>query len=188
MAGRLASGPLQHLLFDLDETLYPSSCGLMQEVARRMNAFAETRLTSHRFRDLAPMARIIRTQKPVIDLCGRTAVPFARPGHEGGLPAPRDQCPSASVQEALPEARRSVRSQARDHLRAFPHSAYHRGGGEVRSLRGLHAWNNVANPPILFAAVIARRSLRPRYGQGFDFGTQKDYEDCGNSGLMGRGR
>lgn len=28
-----------YLLFDLDETLYPSSCGLMQEVSRRMTAF-----------------------------------------------------------------------------------------------------------------------------------------------------
>lgn len=34
MAGRPA-----YLLFDLDETLYPSSCGLMQELSVRMTAF-----------------------------------------------------------------------------------------------------------------------------------------------------
>ncbi len=30
---------IQYLLFDLDETLYPASCGLLQEVGRRMTRF-----------------------------------------------------------------------------------------------------------------------------------------------------
>ena len=53
---------------------------------------------------------------------------------------------------------------------------------------GVYAWNNIANPPILFAVVVARTSLKPRYGQGFNFGTQKDYKDYGNSDAIGRGR
>ena len=74
---------------------------------------------------------------PVVYPCGRAAIPSAYPGHQGGVPAARNHRPPASVQEAFPEARRSIRSQARDHIRAFPHRAHHRGGGEVHSLRGL---------------------------------------------------
>jgi putative hydrolase of the HAD superfamily len=35
---------LRYALFDLDNTLYPKSCGLMQEIGRRMNQFMIERL------------------------------------------------------------------------------------------------------------------------------------------------
>lgn len=37
-------GAPAYLVFDLDETLYPTSCGLMQEVSRRMTAFVREHL------------------------------------------------------------------------------------------------------------------------------------------------
>lgn len=35
---------IRHILFDLDDTLYPSNGGLMQEISRRMNEFMVTQL------------------------------------------------------------------------------------------------------------------------------------------------
>ncbi len=35
---------LKHFLFDLDETIYPTGCGMMQEISARMSEFMRTRV------------------------------------------------------------------------------------------------------------------------------------------------
>jgi len=44
MRGRILSRKLRFALFDLDNTIYPKSCGLMPEIGRRINRFMVERL------------------------------------------------------------------------------------------------------------------------------------------------